>query len=70
MKLSDFGTDNQKQKLCKLTIKSFISCSFEQKCYYEKSNLINGDIIFKSPRTRNKNIRELKEYISLLFCGK
>lgn len=70
MELSDFGTEKGKLKFCRLTVKTFVSCSLENKCYFERSNLGNGDIIFKSPKTRDNVIRRLKESTADFFCGK
>jgi len=60
MKLSDFGTEKEKYRFCRLISKTIVSCSLENKCYVETVNLDNGNIIFKSPKTRNKNNRILK----------
>ena len=68
MKISDIGTEREKLKMCDLISKTYISCEYEFKCYFEKSNLNDGDILLKSPKTRNPEIRELKKSFSALLC--
>ncbi len=70
MKLSDIGTDKQKKKLCDLISKTIVSCISEGKCEFEKSNLSNGDILFKPPKTRNSQIRGLKQSTAEFLCEK
>lgn len=69
MKLSYIGTEMQNKKFCELISKTIVTCTFEGKCDFEKSNFTNGDFLFKSPKTRNTLIRELKQSIAKFVCG-
>lgn len=62
-------TYKEKNKVCRLVSKTLVSCTLEDKCYFEMANLSSGDIVFKSPKTRNQKVRSLKEFAADYYCG-
>jgi len=59
---SKFNLEDKK-KIDKLITKTIVSCTTENKCYFELVNNFDGSITLKSPRTRNL----LVKYLKILF---